>query len=393
MRYLTFIFLLFSLSLQGQYILPSEEIDAIGCDERGNISFYKKGSRGMYIQCIIKVEKSADSNFLVPNWYTSGKERDVARITENYQLIHTSALRTSSLDEFEGVTFHTSKNILYGFNERRSVFQLLNRHMARLYVMRYDKKRFGFGNYTLREDDEIEKWRPETGEYYNIVVLDFGKGKYAYALMAFKYIVQVFFPLAEKEILFSRKGVVELERTNDPDFQLKNTVDNLHSNQFFSLSANGKKYRLTNSLGENLLAQTYDTIVYNDAFIIAKDIAKDKKGERQHIYNIFLKKLDCGTVKEAYLLQEQVEVLNEKGIVFYNIDGKEGALLTQVNYICGTVISPSQRGANNEGDIPWAKKVLYKHLERVSPSFYRFERNGKKGYLDIHTFKEYFDNK
>ena len=80
MRYLTFIFLLFSLSLQGQYILPSEEIDAIGCDERGNISFYKKGSRGMYIQCIIKVEKSADSNFLVPNWYTSEKERDVARI-------------------------------------------------------------------------------------------------------------------------------------------------------------------------------------------------------------------------------------------------------------------------------------------------------------------------
>jgi len=58
----------------------SEEIDAIGCDERGNISFYKKGSRGMYIQCIIKVEKSADSNFLVPNWYTSEKERDVARI-------------------------------------------------------------------------------------------------------------------------------------------------------------------------------------------------------------------------------------------------------------------------------------------------------------------------
>ena len=37
--------------------------------------------------------------------------------------------------------------------------------------------------------------------------------------------------------------------------------------------------------------------------------------------------------------------------------------------------------------------MFYDYLEKTSPSFYRFERGGKRGYLDIHTFEEYLDNK
>ena len=37
--------------------------------------------------------------------------------------------------------------------------------------------------------------------------------------------------------------------------------------------------------------------------------------------------------------------------------------------------------------------MFYDYLEKTSPSFYRFERGGNRGYLDIHTFEEYLDNK
>ena len=32
----------------------------------------------------------------------------------------------------------------------------------------------------------------------------------------------------------------------------------------------------------------------------------------------------------------------------------------------------------------------YEHLKKLSPSFYKITKNGRNGYLDYHTLKEYF---
>lgn len=42
------------------------------------------------------------------------------------------------------------------------------------------------------------------------------------------------------------------------------------------------------------------------------------------------------------------------------------------------------------GIYPEQEKPLYDSIQPLTRSFYRITKNGKKGYLDIKTFQEYF---
>lgn len=463
MRYLTFIFLLFSLSLQGQYILPSEEIDAIGYDKRGNYFFYKQLENGNYQQYDLAFEIDTLEGFYRPHWKNLDNERSLKEVLEDYKLLPIEDIRPSKYTDFEGKTFHTSHDALEGFKDRHAVFQLLNPYMARIYSIAYTKRRFGFGKYTLREDDQKEKWRPQTGEYYNVILLDFGKGRYAYACSPVKYLRLTLVPLTNKDLLLSRKGPIDIKHTLKTDFLLDNTIEYFYSSHFFKVAPHKEKYKLYNSIKNDLLGKSFDTIFYNNAFIVTKD-----KGET-NLYNTFLKKIDTGKIKAVYFRDEQAEVLNEKGVFLYDITGKTGTLLKEITYICGSVRTPSPKEhilvntplklsvyngeqpqwmdmmryvcikkGDKEGlfvysalldepnvrdtreellpfdydkiELKQEEKLIYiykdnkvaiypktnmfyDYLEKTSPSFYRFERGGKRGYLDIHTFEEYLDNK
>ena len=93
-----------------------------------------------------------------PYWKNLANERSLKEVLEDYKLLPIEDIRPSKYTDFEGKTFHTSHDALEGFKDRHAVFQLLNPYMARIYSIAYTKRRFGFGKYTLREDDQKEKW-------------------------------------------------------------------------------------------------------------------------------------------------------------------------------------------------------------------------------------------
>ena len=76
---------------------------------------------------------------------------------------------------------------------------------------------------------------------------------------------------------------------------------------------------LINRLGDAVLEKNYDSIRIERHFIIAKD------GKQTDIYNAFLEKLNLGDAKGAYLVHgnDILQVLNEKGIHYYNPIGEE----------------------------------------------------------------------
>ena len=94
------------------------------------------------------------------------------------------------------------------------------------------------------------------------------------------------------------------------------------------------QYELINAFGENVLKAAYDTIIYQDHFIIAKNTRK------VDIYNLYKTKLALGNVINAYPFKRGlIEVLNEFGPGYYDKYGHKASGNVRFSYgLCGTVV-------------------------------------------------------
>ena len=163
-------------------------------------------------------------------------------------------------------------------------------------------------------------------QHYALFVLDMGHQKKIYGLIGMED-VHLLVPLKDQTLFLNyypyshRFFSTSLEENpeNRPA-DLRNNFHHFHLHAYYhTIPCEDGKKMLINRLGDAVLEKNYDSIKIERHFIIAKD------GKQTDIYNAFLEKLNLGDAKGAYLVHgdDILQVLNEKGIHYYNPIGEE----------------------------------------------------------------------
>ena len=330
----------FSLSAFAQQTIKVDKLDLITYRRGGFFSFYVQKGEDKFSEIFFKCKETKKQfcrcYFADTPWDEKDSEeatdakdwRTLSDISEEEQLIFTKDIRPSSYKEFQGKSFFTEENVFYTETDVQTTFCFINEYMARAYGMIYStSSRYQY----LQEADTLMRWRPDNKVDFTPLVVDIGKNKKIYLLLSKNdEIYTLFVPLKEQNILVTEE-IHSLKPATHPDFQIEKMF-NKFSNETFIVKKNMfHRSHLVDKFGNKVLPKAYDSIANTSSFIIAK------RGQKTDVYNGYLEKLDCGKVKQAYLSYLAIEVLNEQGAMYYNIQGEK--MKTPYKYtfpMCGT---------------------------------------------------------
>ena len=306
---------------------------SLSCDEV--LINRTKGTLSFYIQEKEETYKKVSLTFPIAEGYKKGeifkaftptwKEKESVSHDAIYSptednVIRLEDIRSSSLEEFLGKKYYLYKN-----EEEATFFSFISPYTAQITKLKYGKSR-PLGKYVSYPDDSEKKWRIKEMQHYALFVLDMGHQKKIYGLIGMED-VHLLVPLKDQTLFLNyypyshRFFSTSLEENpeNRPA-DLRNNFHHFHLHAYYhTIPCEDGKKMLINRLGDAVLEKNYDSIKIERHFIIAKD------GKQTDIYNAFLEKLNLGDAKGAYLVHgdDILQVLNEKGIHYYNPIGEE----------------------------------------------------------------------
>ena len=306
---------------------------SLSCDEV--LINRTKGTLSFYIQEKEETYKKVSLTFPIAEGYKRGeifkaftptwKEKESVSHDAIYSptednVIRLEDIRSSSLEEFLGKKYYLYKN-----EEEATFFSFISPYTAQITKLKYGKSR-PLGKYVSYPDDSEKKWRIKEMQHYALFVLDMGHQKKIYGLIGMED-VHLLVPLKDQTLFLNyypyshRFFSTSLEENpeNRPA-DLRNNFHHFHLHAYYhTIPCKDGKKMLINRLGDAVLEKNYDSIRIERHFIIAKD------GKQTDIYNAFHYKLNLGDAKGAYLVHgnDILQVLNEKGIHYYNPIGEE----------------------------------------------------------------------
>ena len=313
---------------------------SLSCDEvlinstKGTLSFYIQEKEGTYKKVSLTFpmaegyKKGEIFKAFTPTWEKESVSHDTIYSPTEDNVIRLEDIRSSSLEEFLGKKYY-----LYKGEEEAAFFSFISPYTAQITKLKYEKS-WPLGEYVSYSDDSEKKWRIKEIQHYALFVLDMGHQKKIYGLIGLNTSedVHLLVPLKDQTHFlnyhpyyspYSNRFFFSTSLEENPENRPADLRNNFH---YFHLYAyyhtipceDGKKM-LINRLGDAVLEKNYDSIRIERHFIIAKD------GKQTDIYNAFLEKLNLGDAKGAYLVHgnDILQVLNEKGIHYYNPIGEE----------------------------------------------------------------------
>ena len=310
---------------------------SLSCDEvlinstKGTLSFYIQEKEGTYKKVSLTFpmaegyKKGEIFKAFTPTWEKEKESisHDTIYSPTEDNVIRLEDIRSSSLEEFLGKKYYLYKN-----EEEAAFFSFISPYTAQITKLKYGKSR-PLGKYVSYPDDSEKKWRIEEIQHYALFVLDMGRQKKIYGLigMGLAKDVHLLVPLKDQTLFLNyypyshRFFSTSLEENpeNRPA-DLRNNFLHFYLQAYYhAIPCEDGKKTLINRLGDAVLEKNYDSIRIERHFIIAKD------GKQTDIYNAFLEKLNLGDAKGAYLVHgnDILQVLNEKGIHYYNPIGEE----------------------------------------------------------------------
>ena len=308
---------------------------SLSCDEvlinrtKGTVSFYTQKKEGTYKEVSLTFpmaegyKKGEIFKAFTPTWEKESVSHDTIYSPTEDNVIRLEDIRPASLEEFLGKKYYLYKN-----EEEAAFFSFISPYTAQITKLKY-RKSWPLGEYVSYPDDSEKKWRIEEIQHYALFVLDMGHQKKIYGLIGMGPAedVHLLVPLKDQTLFLNyypyshRFFSTSLEENpeNRPA-DLRNNFHHFYLHAYYhTIPCEDGKKMLINRLGDAVLEKNYDSIRIERHFIIAKD------GKQTDIYNAFLEKLNLGDVKGAYPIHgnDILQVLNEKGIHYYNPIGEE----------------------------------------------------------------------
>lgn len=308
---------------------------SLSCDEvlinrtKGTASFYTQKKEGTYKEVSLTFpmaegyKRGEIFKAFTPTWEEEWVYHDAIYSPTEDNVIRLEDIRPASLEEFFGKKYYLYKN-----EEEAAFFSFINPYTAQITKLKYGKS-WPLGKYVSYPDDSEKKWRIKEMQHYALFVLDMGHQKKIYGLIGMNAAedVHLLVPLKDQTLFLNyypyshRFFSTSLEENpeNRPA-DLRNNFHHFHLHAYYhTIPCEDGKKMLINRLGDAVLEKNYDFIKIGRYFIIAKD------GKQTDIYNAFLEKLNLGDVKAAYPVHgnDILQVLNEKGIHYYNPIGEE----------------------------------------------------------------------
>ena len=342
------------ISSLAQQIISLPEVDAIVYSNHGGVfELYKKISDNEYVRVSldfdtdeIETDQYSDMD-LITSTIETEKEIKTRKdlLSDNRKMLNIDDLRTVSIEDYTGKAFDIESSESWPRNVKNSslVLKFLSSSIVSIQELFYGSKdeSSGFGSYLISSKDSVKMWRVGDAEYFLPFVLSFRNGARMFLFTStgrsWEYIL-----LPEKHrgdqlvALTSPYGGAVLKAAKDK-YQITKEDDfyRFRIQEFYAIRPTVQnQYELINAFGENVLKAAYDTIIYQDHFIIAKNT------RTADIYNLYKTKLALGNVINAYPFKRGlIEVLNEFGPGYYDKYGHKALGNVRFSYgLCGTVV-------------------------------------------------------
>jgi len=339
---ITLLFLLIVAVAKAQQRIELYDVDLIVYTEDDtDIKLFKMVNDNEYIPIHFELEGNYETNFIaILRENLEAKTIEELDFDKEDKLLYIKDLPELDPEEIRKTTYKIIGKWKKKGNETNELaLKFLNSDVAVLQELYYEKKMRsrGFGSSTSYEDDDVKRWRVYNNKYNTIIDLSFRNNKHIFLLNDRYSTDYLFIPTKEKTLLISDYyGLSELQKTTKYQTPNVENFDRYDITDFFSLVKTNTKYTLQNKFQKNVIKTAYDTITFNNYFIIAKN----KK--EIAIYNQKFEKLPFENVKAAYLYREGFEILDNSGARYYNSELKEIIKFPEISYmLCGTVSSRS----------------------------------------------------
>ncbi len=308
-----------------------------------SIRFFEKTNNNQYIEVYLEFDDNSEDIFIETGIEYDGMD-DLVRLedlklSDNDVLLKVNDIKPTHFSQFLNKEFEIEEDTYYkdGENATELVLKFLNNTLSSIQEVYYQQKQhnYGFGYASVyRKTDNNVRWRIDYAYYFSTVDLDFGNDRHIYLLLDDDDIDFLVLPLTGHDYIISDDdGISTLKETSQYKMSYLENFEQFEFEDFISiLKHKNGKYTLVNSFKEDLLKSDYDTIRYNQFFIIA-----ESKNQIE-IFNSNYKKVNIDHVKSAYLYRSGLEILDNKGANYYNSELKIIEKFPPMSYsLCGTV--------------------------------------------------------
>lgn len=403
LKLITTLFFVFNFKfVVAQITIDLPMINTIVYDDNNNFGFYHKTKDGNYQNIdIYFTTKNNTTNYEIE---VSERKRNLEGILfKNDTLIDVNDIEKTNINNLLKANSFLFENPYYKDEETPTLNLLedFSKGLVSFSRIGYQKKlNGGFGAYENSDDDDIEKWRINEVEFYNKVFINIAQNKQIVILIdGYANEETIFVPLKNKSILtftdYKYKETVS-SKINDYNKDAAAKLAMFEYEDFYALKKDtlSNSYNLLNNFGDNVFKTSFDTIQFNNYYIITK---KDKD---YTIYKSNLDKANIDNVKSAYLYRNGLDVLHDKNIQYYDFKGEKTVKFNAIDYlVCGTVnetlyeLKPSKKKSYaHKIEVSSGSALAEKH---ITSSYYYIKNLTKKhtiNFLDKSSYFSWDDN-
>jgi len=286
--------------------------DLLAYNKHGEVNFYQKLAEDKFQEIILRFVDHSKSNFLTYHMEDSNRIETLHQIEKKYErLIYVKDLKASDSENL----FSNSWEITIS-KQKKQILNNFNSGLATIQEIYFGKKESDLGlgaAYVERENDDVEKWRVSNAKIYALIDLQLGNDKHIFLVNRGRYTDFIFLPLMDGNYLVSDDGKInKLIPTPKKKTNYVETFSDFDFEDYYTLAkTENNKYQLLDPFKKNLLKSDYDTIVYNQFFIIAQE------NNAYEIFNSFYENIKFKDIKTAYLFRTGLEVLDKNGANYY----------------------------------------------------------------------------
>lgn len=349
------------------------KVDLIAYDEEGNFTFLKKvgdsyrelifsfdtlSIKNSIINKNISKEKANFNQYtkLIPRAELSDTLYSWQEISKELPLkVIPSNLRKTTIEDFIDKSFKLTASWTKDDYDDPAILRYSKRQLNRLgidvdaeeiikYVIRFLNKQIIIYQ-TLEFDSSYDEgWQWQSNDKsYNVLLLTWDEGKEIYAMIDRNDKIRgLFLPHRSGNIaIIEGEGSSKMRCISSSMYDL-----DVDLNGFKTLYYDEKgRYSIVGKSGENLLQDTYEALLNDETEFDYGGYTIGKHKRSADVYDVYLKRVPLGKVRGAYFYHygnkkgrlDLVEVLNEKGVGYYDHRGKRVKVKPRRFSVCGTV--------------------------------------------------------
>ncbi|WP_405397792.1 hypothetical protein [Maribacter sp. Asnod2-G09] len=308
-----------------------------------DMRFFSEKNKNQFIELYLEFDKDWDTNFITADIEYDDIDDTVTleeiNLYEGDILLNVNEIKKTSFSHFLKQELEINESSYYraGEDTNKLVLKFLTNDIATIQELYFQEKKhnqsFGSSRVSGKDDNE-ERWRIYNAKFYATIDLNFGNDKHIYLLLNKDRIDFTIIPLIKNEYLLSDDdGISTFQNTSKYKTSYVENFERIEFVDFAAITKNkNDKYELMNTSKENVLKTAYDTIRFNQYFIITQN-------ENQiDIFDSFYEKVKIDHIKSAYLYRNGIEILNDRGANYYNNEAKIIEKFPRmVTTVCGTV--------------------------------------------------------